>query len=110
MSEFWDLGSYFFEAPQQYDDKALKNWSPAKAEIISRVIEVMTDIEDFTSPIIEAVVKRWMTENEIGMGKVMQPLRLSIVGALKGPHLFDIIEMIGKQETLQRMQNAVNKL
>lgn len=47
-----------------------------------------------------------MTTNEIGMGKVMQPLRLSLVGALKGPHLFDIIELIGKVETSNRIEKA----
>jgi glutamyl-tRNA synthetase len=51
-----------------------------------------------------------MTTNEIGMGKVMQPLRLSLVGALKGPHLFDIIEMIGKAETVKRIEKAIASL
>jgi glutamyl-tRNA synthetase len=48
-----------------------------------------------------------MAQNEIGMGKVMQPLRLSLVGALKGPHLFDIAEIIGKDETVSRIQKAI---
>ena len=56
---------------------------------------------------IEIIVKDWMTKNEIGMGKVMQPFRLSLVGALKGPHLFDIVEVIGKDETINRIQKAI---
>ena len=48
-----------------------------------------------------------MAANEMGMGKVMQPLRLSLVGELKGPHLFDIIEMIGKEETIKRIGKAI---
>jgi glutamyl-tRNA synthetase len=51
-----------------------------------------------------------MTENEIGMGKIMQPFRLSLVGALKGPHLFDIAEMIGKEETIKRIKKAIETL
>ena len=51
-----------------------------------------------------------MTEFEIGIGKVMQPLRLSVVGALKGPHLFDIIEIIGKEETIRRIEKAIASL
>ena len=51
-----------------------------------------------------------MTTNEIGIGKVMQPLRLSLVGALKGPHLFDIIEMIGKNESIKRIEKAIQTL
>ncbi|KGO95482.1 hypothetical protein Q767_11830 [Flavobacterium enshiense DK69] len=56
---------------------------------------------------IETIVKDWMTKNEIGLGKVMQPFRLSLVGALKEPHLFDIVEMIGKEETIVRLQKAI---
>jgi glutamyl-tRNA synthetase len=67
-------------------------------------------IEDFTSLNIETELKSWMTTHEIGMGKVMQPLRLSLVGALKGPHLFDIIELIGKKETLKRIEKAIISL
>jgi glutamyl-tRNA synthetase len=51
-----------------------------------------------------------MTQNEIGMGKVMQPVRLSLVGALKGPHLFDIVELIGKEETIKRLEKAIATL
>jgi glutamyl-tRNA synthetase len=51
-----------------------------------------------------------MTANEIGMGKVMQPFRLSLVGALKGPHLFDIAELIGKEATVERIQKAIASL
>ena len=59
---------------------------------------------------IETIAKNWMTESEIGMGKIMQPLRLSLVGALKGPHLFDIIEIIGKDETIKRIEKAIEIL
>jgi glutamyl-tRNA synthetase len=74
------------------------------------VISELNKIEDFTSVNIETLLKEWMTANEIGMGKVMQPLRLSLVGALKGPHLFDIIEMIGKAETMKRIEKAIASL
>jgi glutamyl/glutaminyl-tRNA synthetase len=56
------------------------------------------------------ILKEWMTTHEIGMGKVMQPLRLSLVGALKGPHLFDIIEMIGKEETMKRIKKVIERI
>jgi glutamyl-tRNA synthetase len=71
---------------------------------------MLNSIENFNSLNIETVVKDWMTENEIGMGKVMQPLRLSLVGALKGPHLFDIVELIGKEETIKRLEKAIASL
>jgi len=77
---------------------------------MQELISVLENIEDFTSTNIEAVVKDWLTKNEIGMGKVMQPFRLSLVGALKGPHLFDIVEIIGKEETISRIQKAISTL
>ena len=110
VNEFWDLADYFFVAPKSYDEKAAKNWKEETPALMKKVIAVLESIEDFSSMNIETLLKEWMTANEIGMGKVMQPLRLSLVGALKGPHLFDIIEMIGKEETVNRMQNAIDRL
>ncbi|MCB0442560.1 MAG: glutamate--tRNA ligase [Flavobacterium sp.] len=110
VSDFWELADYFFVAPTSYDEKAAKNWKEETPALMKQVIEVLASIEDFTSLNIETILKDWMTTNEIGMGKVMQPLRLSLVGALKGPHLFDIIEMIGKEETVKRILKAIQML
>lgn len=110
ITEFWDLSDYFFVAPTSYDEKAAKNWKEETPELMKQVMEQLQNIEDFTSLNIETLLKDWMTTNEIGMGKVMQPLRLSLVGALKGPHLFDIIEMIGKAETVSRIEKAIHTL
>ncbi len=110
VSEFWELSNYFFVAPLSYDEKASKNWKEETPELMHQLITVLNDIEDFTSTSIETIVKDWMTNNEIGMGKIMQPFRLSLVGALKGPHLFDIVELIGKEETIKRLEKAIKKL
>jgi glutamyl-tRNA synthetase len=110
VNEFWDLAEYFFVAPNAYEDKAAKNWKEETPDLMQQVISELNNIEDFTSLNIETLLKEWMTTNEIGMGKVMQQLRLSLVGALKGPHLFDIIEMIGKTETIKRIEKAIQNL
>ncbi|WP_343593515.1 glutamate--tRNA ligase [Flavobacterium sp.] len=110
VSEFWDLTDFFFQAPKSYDEKASKNWKEETPTLMQELISVLENIEDFTSANIEAIVKDWLTKNEIGMGKVMQPFRLSLVGALKGPHLFDIVEIIGKEETIARIQKAISSL
>lgn len=110
VNDFWELSDYFFEAPSTYDEKASKNWKEDTSDILKRVIIEMNKINDFSSLNIENILKEWMTTNEIGMGKVMQPLRLSLVGALKGPHLFDIIEIIGKAETIKRIDKAIDSL
>lgn len=111
VADFWDLGSYFFESPEEYDAKASKKqWKENTGTILAEVAEIIRNIEDFSSTEIETTVKTWITSKEIGFGRVMQPLRLSLVGTLKGPHLFDIIEMIGKEETLHRIKNIIKKL
>ena len=110
VSEFWEMSDYFFVAPSTYDEKASKNWKEETPELMKQLITILQYIEDFTSINIETIVKNWMTENEIGMGKIMQPLRLSLVGALKGPHLFDIVEMIGKEESIRRIEKAIATL
>jgi len=110
VSEFWEMSNFFFEAPTSYDEKAAKNWKEDTPELMKQLIEVLNAIADFTSVNIETIVKDWMTQNEIGMGKVMQPFRLSLVGALKGPHLFDIVELIGKEETIKRLEKAITSL
>ena len=110
VSEFWEMSNFFFEAPTSYDEKAAKNWNSATPELMKQLTSVIETISDFTSLNIETVVKDWMTKNEIGMGKIMQPFRLSLVGALKGPHLFDIVELIGKDETVKRLEKAIVSL
>jgi glutamyl-tRNA synthetase len=110
VSEFWSLSDYFFEAPTSYDEKATKNWKEDTGDLMKQLIVVLEGIEDFSSEKIETIVKDWMTVNEIGMGKIMQPFRLSLVGALKGPHLFDIATFIGKEETINRIQKAISEL
>ena len=110
VSEFWDLTDFFFQAPTSYDEKASKNWKEETPTLMQELISTLEYIDGFDSANIEAIVKDWLTKNEIGMGKVMQPFRLSLVGALKGPHLFDIVEIIGKEETISRIQKAISTL
>ncbi|MBF6641433.1 glutamate--tRNA ligase [Flavobacterium sp. J49] len=110
VSEFWDLADYFFVAPTSYDEKAAKNWAAETPNLMQQLISVLENVGEFSSANIETIVKDWMTKNEIGMGKVMQPFRLSLVGALKGPHLFDIVELIGKEETIKRLEKAIATL
>ena len=111
VTDFWDLSSFFFENPKEYDAKASKkNWKEGTSELMQELITVISNIEDFSSENTEKEIKEWITAKEIGFGKVMQPLRLSLVGALKGPHLFDIIEMIGKEVTIKRLKKTIFKL
>ena len=111
VEDFWDLSHFFFQTPTAYDAKASKkNWKADTGALMQELNGVIANIEDFSSENTEKVIKEWISGKEIGFGKVMQPLRLSLVGKLAGPHLFDIIAMIGKEETLQRITNVIEKL
>ncbi|WP_225035938.1 glutamate--tRNA ligase [Winogradskyella sp. SM1960] len=105
VQDFWDLSHFFFTAPTSYDEKAskkaLKDETPA---LLQEVINIVTRTSEFTVQNLQAKTKGWITENEIGFGKVMMPLRLALVGALQGPDVFDIMFMIGKAETVKRIE------
>ncbi len=110
VEDFWGLSSFFFETPTEYDEKASKkNWKLDTNSLMTEFIKIIENIKDFSSENTEKEVKKWISGKEIGFGKVMQPLRLSLVGKLAGPHLFDIMAMIGKKETINRIKKAIEK-
>ncbi|MBB4118437.1 glutamyl-tRNA synthetase [Mesonia hippocampi] len=111
VSDFWELSSFYFEAPTTFNNKAAKKaWKEDTAEIMTKLAEVLSTIEDYKTENIQEAVKPWISEQKIGFGKVMQPLRLALVGDMKGPDLFDILSSIGKTESLKRIAFAIEKL
>ncbi len=111
VSDFWELSHFFFKAPSSYDEKATKkSIKEGTANILITVKELIKDVDDFTAEHIQNSIKGWITSNEIGFGKVMMPLRLALVGALQGPDVFDIIYMIGKSETLKRIDHLIENI
>ncbi|AUS05141.1 glutamate--tRNA ligase [Pseudotamlana carrageenivorans] len=111
VSDFWDLTHYFFTAPTSYDEKASKKaFKEDTKAILSEISTIVNGIEDFTVENIQTTIKGWITSNEIGFGKVMMPLRLALVGALQGPDVFDIMYMIGKNESIKRIENVISTL
>ncbi|MEO9893532.1 glutamate--tRNA ligase [Aurantibacter sp.] len=111
VTDFWELSDYFFMTPTSYGEKAVKKqWKENTPELMSEVLTLISNIDNFTSTIIEKTIKDWITLKELPFGKVMAPLRLVIVGDMKGPHLFDIIELIGKDQSISRISNALKML
>lgn len=111
VSDFWELSDYFFKTPTEYNEKVVrKQWKEDTPEIMKEVASVLEGITDFTSANIETIIKDWIGKKELSFGKVMPPFRLVIVGDMKGPHLFDILELIGKEESIQRIKNAISAL
>lgn len=111
VKEFWDLGDYFFQSPTSYDQKAVKKqWKEETPEILNQLIKVLAGIDDFSAENVESIVKEWISREELSFGKVMPPLRLVLVGELKGAHVFDILGIIGKEETIKRIKNAISSI
>ncbi len=110
VTDFWELSDFFFVEPTEYDEKAKKNWKEETPGYMQQLISILNNFSNFEAKSLEKEIKNWITDNEIPMGKVMQPLRISLVGAMKGPDIFHIMETIGQQETIKRLQNAIEKL
>ncbi len=111
ITDFWELSHFFFETPTELDEKAVKKaWKDDSPEIMGQVLNLVDSVADFTVENLQSTIKSWITSNDIGFGKVMMPLRLALVGALKGPDVFDIMFLIGKDETKRRIENLVNTL
>ena len=111
ISDFWNQIKFFFEAPTEYDAKTVqKRWKATSAADMQALAAVLEGIDDFSAANSEQVVMAWITENGLHMGNIMNAFRLCIVGEGKGPHMFDITAIIGKEETLSRLQKAVQSL
>ena len=110
-ADFWEMGSYFFVAPENYDEKASKKaWKEDTSAIIDQVINILEETDDFSAANLQDKVKGWITSEGIGFGKVMQPFRLSLVGAMQGPDVFEIASAIGKEESINRLKKAQQTL
>lgn len=104
INDFWGLSHYFFLSPSNYDEKAYKkSVKPETKELLHKAITIISQTNEFTVENLQSRLKGWITENNIGFGKIMMPLRLALVGALQGPDVFEIIFMIGKDETVIRL-------
>ncbi len=106
--DLFDLSSYFFITPNAYDPKAAKKAFKAETpQLLSQVVQHIEQASQHTAAELSSAIKGWITTNEIGFGKVMMPLRLALVGSLQGPDVFDILELLGKQESIARITNAI---
>jgi glutamyl-tRNA synthetase len=108
VGEIWDQTDYFFKAPDSYDQEVIKKkWKEDSPEVLSELKSVLENTEDFTPASTESVVKDWIEHKGYNTGDVMNAFRLVIVGTLRGPHMFDIIGWIGKEETLRRIDKGI---
>ncbi len=111
VSELWDQAKFFYVAPDAYAEKDIKKrWKEDTPAIMEELIGVLEGITDFSSKPSEDVVINWITEKGYHMGNVMNAFRLTVVGECKGPHMFDITELIGKEETIARIRKGIEQI
>jgi glutamyl-tRNA synthetase len=111
VSDLWEQSSFFFIAPESYDEKVVKKrWKEGTPELMRALSDLLQRIEPFTAENIESEVKAAIEAREWGMGAVMNAWRLLLVGAAQGPSLFHMAEILGKEEVLRRIETGINHL
>ena len=111
VKELWPLCSFFFIAPTEYDAKTVKKrWKEDSAKVMGELAEVLRGIDDFSIEGQEPVVLKWVEDKGYKLGDVMNAFRLTLVGIGKGPGMFDISAFLGKEETLKRLEKAIEVL
>ncbi len=111
VQELWDHADFFFVRPESYDPEVVKKrWNEQVAEQMKQLTTYLKATFDFTAQALEHSVKTFIEEKGFNTGQIMTACRLCLVGTSKGPGVFDICEILGKDEVLLRINNAINKL
>ena len=111
IKELWDTCKFFFVAPTEYDEKTVKKrWKEDSAVRMTELADLLESLDDFSLAHQEEVVMKWIEDHGYHMGNIMNAFRLTLVGEGKGPHMFDISAVLGKEETVRRMRRAVEVL
>ena len=111
IKDLWEVCAFFFVAPTEYDEKTTKKrWKADSATQLAELIEVLRTREPFDIEGTEEEVKAWIESKGYHLGNIMNATRLALVGEGKGPHIFDITEALGKEESIRRIQRAIEVL
>ena len=108
VKDIWSETDFFFQAPEGYDQEVIKKrWREDSPSVLLELKSLLEQADDFSAPATESLVKEWIREKGYNAGAVMNVFRLVIVGASRGPHMFDIISWIGKDETINRIEKGL---
>ena len=111
LPELWDQARFFFVRPDEYAEKDIrKRWKAETPALMEKLTEIIRDLPSMASKEAEEVVLGWITDNGLHMGNVMNAFRLAVVGECKGPHMFDIAELMGRDEIIGRIRLAIEKI
>jgi glutamyl-tRNA synthetase len=111
VKEIWEQTDFFFEAPETYDAEVIaKRWHEDSPKLLMELKSILEKSDEFSSAATESSVKAWIELKGYNTGTIMSSLRLVVVGASRGPHIFDIISWIGREETLKRIDKGIDRL
>ena len=111
LTDVWQEANFFFIAPKDYDEKAVrKQWKDDTAKILSSVAELIDSADETTADTLGVLIKGYANDNGIGLGKIMAPLRIALVGSLRGPDVFEICSTIGAQNSISRINTAIKRI
>jgi glutamyl-tRNA synthetase len=111
IQDLWDQSWFFFRAPEEYDQKLVKKkWKEHTPKLMNEFKNRLDNLDDFSVDNIKAAAKQVSEEKDLGMGQVMFPFRLTLVGTGMGPDVAEIAVMIGKKETLRRIEKAIETI
>ncbi len=111
IHEMWEEASFFFIRPQSYDENVIKKkWKENTPDLLEKVTTILENTDPFEAGNLSLKIKSYLEKEGIGMGNVMIPLRLALVGESKGPDLFTIMELLGREEALARIRLAVERI
>ena len=111
VPELWEQTNYFFVAPTEYDEKSLaKRWKEDSPKHMTELLALLEAQQDWSAEALDALVMPWIAEKEYGVGIVMNAFRICLVGAARGVHIWAITDVLGKEETLKRVREALKRI
>jgi glutamyl-tRNA synthetase len=111
VKELWNEADFFFVAPESYDAEVVrKRWNADSQGQMRELREQVAGVQQFTAEVLEKSVKEWIAAKGYNTGSILNLFRLLLVGASRGPHLFEIAALIGREETLRRLDEGISRL
>ncbi len=111
VKDLWEQAHFFFTTPETYDPKAIKKrWTPETPAILRELITRLRNLPSLEPVKAEEDIIGWITERGYHMGNVMNAFRLTVVGECKGPHMFDIVELMGIDEISNRVEKGIDNI
>ncbi|WP_372775022.1 glutamate--tRNA ligase [Mangrovibacterium sp.] len=108
VSDLWEQGNYFFQAPESYDEKTVsKKWKAETPAMLSEIVELLKGQNNWNAVDVKEEFSNFMNAKGWGFGVILVPIRLALVGSSQGIDLFDIFELIGKEATISRIEKAI---